>query len=275
MYSSVPLALLFTAFISSVRCTSTFSVPGGPGPAGDYSDNPVYKVGDQKVFQWDSDLENMDLLIWQEYPTATETESYYVRIVQNKRYTSQPWTVSLDGFSTLTRNGEDPVFYLALYQSGSNNWDATSHYFNISLPVTSTSSASAEATTTSSVTLQASPGPTNTVTSSDTSSSATATSDPEDDNTDPGLSTGAVAGIAVGSTLGGVFALAGVGFLLWRHFRKGGPRGQYTQGQQVPPPTEEYKPPELAGGEWNHVPQQPVYGQPGYAQGPGGLHEVP
>ncbi|KAF7543279.1 hypothetical protein G7Z17_g10872 [Cylindrodendrum hubeiense] len=273
MYSPALLGLSLAAFIPTVLSTSAFSQPPGPGPAGNYRDNPVYEVGEKIDMQWSSDLETMDLLLWQEYPNAGNGQNYYWRLLENSRSTSMIWTVSFDGFSTDVAEGESAIFYLALYESGTNNVDVTCHYFNVTLPeepTTTTSTISTEtiaSTNIGTMTAKVTPTP-DAASTTTTSSSSTATSTSDPKPSPDSLSTGAVAGIAVGSTLGGILALGGLGFLAWKYFlRKRDSGGQYAPGQQVPPEENKH---ELAGTNWIHPPQGV-----GRVQGPGGLYEAP
>jgi hypothetical protein len=85
MYSLGPLALAFAACLVGVRSTSSFSQPPGSGPAGNYRDNPEYDVGEKIDVQWTSDLERMDLWLWQEYPAAAEGSYYYYKLLSEWR----------------------------------------------------------------------------------------------------------------------------------------------------------------------------------------------
>lgn len=77
MYSLVPLAAIVGSFITGVRSTSQFSLPPASGPVGNYRDNPSYEVGDHLDVQWTSDLDSMDLTLWQEYPMANEDDGTF------------------------------------------------------------------------------------------------------------------------------------------------------------------------------------------------------
>lgn len=218
---------------------------------------------------------------------------------ENTRSTSLIWPVSFDAFSTELEDGEDAVFYFSVYKTGVDEIVSTSHYFNVTFEAadetpTSTASRGGE--------------PTSTL-FEETTSASTSTSGPtttaetisDDDDGDSGLSTGAVAGIAVGATLGGIAAIAAIGFFLWK-------RRRANKAAQAPaevaantpldpnqygghPHQEYYKPPESQGtpsmvqyapsqpsnqrselgdNPWNPPPQ----GGP-RAQDVGGLHEAP
>lgn len=155
--------------------------------------------------------------------------------------------------------------------NGSTAYDTSSHYFNVTLPKTTTTSASHTPTVSASDKGLANP-------TGNAESSETTSADSDGDKKDSGLSTGAVAGIAVGATIGGLAVLGAAGFFLWRHFRKtpGDASGQYNTASQQPPPVEEYYKPqpaptsELPATTWTHGqhPQTNV-------SGPGGLYEAP
>jgi hypothetical protein len=212
------------------------------------------------------------------------------------------WPVSFDAFSTDLKDGEDSVFYFSVYEHGIDQIVSTSHYFNVTFnkeEEQTTTTASARDPTSTSV--ESTPEPTTTTTTSSTSSGTAETI--SDDNDSKGLSTGAVAGISVGATLGGLALLGGIAFFAWRHYKgkKGtsqnpaevaantplAPHEYYkpeTHGSpgmgQYPPPSGQYTPSqpsqpsnersELGDNPWNAPPQ----GQH-RAQSVGGLHEAP
>ncbi|KAF4981264.1 hypothetical protein FZEAL_2890 [Fusarium zealandicum] len=257
----LPLLAALAAFPASVFCEdSVFIQPGGPGAAGDYRYGLTYEVGEIMEVQWDSDIEIMDIVVFQDYPkTETEGEAYYVNL-----------KVSMDGFTAA--KGEGTVFYMALYESGSTEWATTAHYFNVTnTSDNETVTTSAVSETTASMLSTNVPAPT-----SDAIESATSTAEADSaskSESEPGLSTGAVVGIAVGATIGGIVVLGAAGFFLWKHFRKGGSSQIYQAQPRSEIPNEplygEPKP-GLAGSP--HAGTQPVQH---YAQSPGGLHEAP
>lgn len=128
--------------------------------------------------------------------------------------------------------GQAAVFYLALYAPGVADMDASSHYFNVTIDSASTSSASATATTTKQA----------------ASSAAKAAETTEASDSSKGLSTGAVAGIAVGATAVGLVLLGALGFFLWKRLRTEDSGGKYTPGQQYPPS-------EMNNNNWIQTPQ--------------------
>lgn len=185
----------------------------------------------------------------------------------------------MDGFSTNVTAGEDVVMYWTIYKFGENRIVFSSHYFNVTLDGPETSTLS-EATATASLSSVAPEGATPTASATTTAdSSSTDSADSSTETTqaadaDEGLSTGAVAGIAVGATIGGMLLLAGLGFLIWKRTRKEKPSekppGEPSAHQHAELSTPEQKQHELAGNPHISSPG----GQP-YARGPGGLHEAP
>ncbi|KAK7408870.1 hypothetical protein QQX98_008931 [Neonectria punicea] len=255
MNSLTLLAVALVAFVAGVRADSSFVTPPNGGPAGNYQDNPSYDLGETINVEWQTNLSSIDIVIWQQYPTSPAS-SNMVYLIDHTTSTSKKWKVSLDGLLSNVTEGEQAILYLALYETGNTNFDATCHYFNVTIPASVTTSATtATSTSESTSTSQASRA-------SATSASATADSD---DGSSSGLGTGAVAGIAVGASLGGLLFLGGLAFLAWRHLRKMDSSGAYTQSQQSPPQEEAKH--ELAPGGWNHAPPP--------MQGPPGLYEAP
>lgn len=59
----------FTCVFAKTLTKSKFVHPPEIGNLFDYSENPTYKVGERVEFQWQSDLEYMDLNIYQGYPS--------------------------------------------------------------------------------------------------------------------------------------------------------------------------------------------------------------
>ncbi|KAJ0297592.1 hypothetical protein COL516b_010645 [Colletotrichum fioriniae] len=62
--------LFGVVFPACTRSENRFRRPPGPGPAGDFRDNPVYTLGDNIDLQWEMDLKNIDLIVWQQQPTG-------------------------------------------------------------------------------------------------------------------------------------------------------------------------------------------------------------
>ncbi|KAF5520625.1 hypothetical protein CGCA056_v007926 [Colletotrichum aenigma] len=195
------IGLLFSlTFASFAIAEDVFRRPPGPGPTNDYIDNPIYTLGEKVTFVWESDPLN-DIWIWNNKADSTTGDRSSARILQN--YSSLDYTceVSYDGFPD-DADLSLPVFYLALYSSGSGAITATSHYFNI--PEASTTTA-----TTSSPT-----------SSSQSQASATSSSPAATETYSQSLGTGAVAGIAVGASLGTILVVSVIGWFAWKALRK-------------------------------------------------------
>ncbi|KAF3803916.1 hypothetical protein GCG54_00008419 [Colletotrichum gloeosporioides] len=199
------IGLLFSLiFVSFAITEDVFRRPPGPGPTNDYSDNPIYTLGEKVRFVWESDPLN-DIWIWNNKADSTTGDRSSARILQNYSSLDYTWEVSYDGFPD-DADLSLPVFYLALYSSGSGAITATSHYFNITEASTTTAAASSP---TSSSQSQAS--------ATSSSPAATGTSSQQ---TSQSLGTGAVAGIAVGATLGTIAVVSVIGWFVWRALRK-------------------------------------------------------
>ncbi|OHE90553.1 hypothetical protein CORC01_14151 [Colletotrichum orchidophilum] len=226
---AVILLGVFFIFPACARSENRFRRPPGPGPAGDFRDNPVYTLGDNIDLQWETDLKNIDLILWQQQPPAN-MKGPYAKLAINSTIKSLVWTVGYAGFPPTLDPDMSPVYFLQLFKTGQTGSSATSHYFNITrTDRTSTSStrpsASLKTTLSSSTPALALGSATATSTSTPSVSTAAAAADDEDQ-----LSSSAVAGVAVGATLG---ALGLIGFLAWlirRHLKRRREMAVHTQG---------------------------------------------
>ncbi|KAH7136880.1 hypothetical protein B0J13DRAFT_81994 [Dactylonectria estremocensis] len=256
------VGVLLGALVAGVRSDASFVLPPSGGPAYNYQDNPTYKVGKTISVEWTSDLSSMDIVIWQQYPAGIG--SGFVRLVDHTTRLSIDWEVSLEGFNTTVDDGEQVILYMGMYETGDTNLAATSHYFNVTVPEDSTTtSATQSATSTGTGT-----GTSTSAASATTTGAETTSASAEPTSDDSGLSTGAIAGIGVGSAVVGIAALAGLGFFFWKRRQRAGTGGQYQQSHQSPPP-DEIKTHELASAGWNHAPPQRPH------TGPTGLYEAP
>ncbi|KAJ4312189.1 hypothetical protein N0V84_010055 [Fusarium piperis] len=274
MHSLLPFAVLLSSFTAKVLCDTKFTTPGSAG-SDSWRNNPGFDVGESMNVEWETDLEETNLLLWQDYPRAGGGTQFVFQYRENTTSTSYIWKIGFDVFSTDVKKGEDAVFHWTLYAAGgTTDAVANSQAFNVTVP-------NNEPSTTTGTQLQTrEASPTSATTSTDEP-----TSEPTEISMSDGssLSTGAVAGIAVGATIGGLVAFGSLGFLLWRRLRKGPSTGTTTaaveqekaQAQPQQPQagvTDYYKPPqapmELSGQSWSP-------GQSEYARGPGGLHEAP
>ncbi|EFY95532.1 hypothetical protein X797_008203 [Metarhizium robertsii] len=267
--------LFLCALAANAVCKTNFTQPPANGPNANYQDNPVYQQGQKIDVQWKSDLDTMDLFVFQQYPAAGKGVQFLKKLrgrsrchkpapfplstrpssrtnrtpwrhIEGTRSTSLIWTVSLDGLSRNVPRGENAILYFAVLRARSPDRDGTSHYFNVSVP--DAASTTAPATQTSDV-----------PTMSTTTSAATDVPASSGESS-PGLSRGGVAGVAVGSTVGGLLLLGGMGLLAWRKMRRGRPAEDAA--------VSDAKPPELAGPAIHEAPAEhrprstPVYEVP-------------
>ncbi|KAF6807960.1 hypothetical protein CMUS01_13996 [Colletotrichum musicola] len=213
-----PRSLLVVAALvlaQNVLALNRFFNPPANGLATDYTDNPVYVVGKEVTFSWETEYDQIDLVLWSDASDKLKIALYQkLRVNLASKYFA--WVVSFDGFP---KDSIDyGVFYLTFYPVGSGAQAAQSHYFNITKPaVTGSSSSSVSSTSATTATTSA------TSSASETASlAAIATSTPATDTTvqhdEGGLSAGAAAGIAVGATLGTALIVGAIGFLLWRRY---------------------------------------------------------
>lgn len=75
----VPAAILALS-ASPVRGDTSFLQPPAAGPFRNYRDNPLYEVGERIDVQWQSDLDFMDLILWQDYPGAGDGMSFFLKL---------------------------------------------------------------------------------------------------------------------------------------------------------------------------------------------------
>lgn len=140
----------------------------------------------------------------------------------------------MDFFSTNVSEGEQAVFYMALYEAGQDGFTTTSHYFNVSIPEDDSDKPTSTGPATNPTVDPTGEDP-KTITVEPTStggSDSDGGSSNSDDDSD--LSTGAVAGIAVGATLGGIALVGALGFFLWR--RRRASKAAVTGGNYAPTP---------------------------------------
>ncbi|KJK87876.1 hypothetical protein H633G_08296 [Metarhizium anisopliae BRIP 53284] len=239
--------LFLCALAANAVCKTNFTQPPANGPNANYQDNPVYQQGQKIDVQWKSDLDTMDLFVFQQYPAAGKGVQFLKKLREGTRSTSLIWTVSLDGLSRNVPRGENAILYFAVLRARSPDRDGGSHYFNVSVP--DAASTTAPATQTSDV-----------PTMSTTTPAATDVPASSGESSSPGLSRGGVAGVAVGSTVGGLLLLGGMGLLAWRKMRRGRPAEEAA--------VSDAKPPELAGPAIHEAPAEhhsrstPVYEAP-------------
>ncbi|KAF9761869.1 hypothetical protein IL306_003647 [Fusarium sp. DS 682] len=174
-------------------------------------------------------------------------------------------------------NDEDCVYWFALYEYDSDLRLAQTQYFNVTYPkrddtktITKVQTAPLTQTTHSLQSETSTTQPISTSISTDRPSPEETNSDASLDSKS-GMSKGEIAGAAVGGTLGGLLLLGVVGWLVWRRLA----RSKMDMGVSV---VSQHQLPQLYGSE----PKAELPGDtkvqeysPGYARGPGGIHEAP
>ncbi|KAI1070523.1 hypothetical protein LB507_006779 [Fusarium sp. FIESC RH6] len=191
---------------------TVFALFINPPPRQSDIDNPQYELGDEIKIRWSTNAEFTDLTLWQ-----SGTGKMYM-LQSNSRSQDYTWIVSYQGIDPAETNS----FSLYLFEHGETGPLFSSHRFNITDPNASTTSASETTTTSpSSTETETSSQTTAETTSEPASSSSTAADEPTsssagiENTTSSGPSSGAIAGIVVGSIVV-VLGIAVVGFMLWR-----------------------------------------------------------
>ncbi|KAF9877560.1 hypothetical protein CkaCkLH20_04695 [Colletotrichum karsti] len=230
------------AFIHHAAAVNQFHRPAADGPTGDYSENPAYEVGKDITFLWDTDFDQIDLVVWSDASDKLKT-SLYKRLTTNLSSRAFTWKPSFDGFPVEAQTLG--VFYLTFYQAGTVKQAAQSHYFNITQSAVAAASASttSTATTASASPASATPSENPSSTTTDSPSDATSTdaaarqtSSSSGGDSGIGLSAGMVAGIAVGVAVATMLIVGAAGFMAWRkHNKKQGPGdgGDASRGDVV------------------------------------------
>ncbi|KAF7556400.1 hypothetical protein G7Z17_g1457 [Cylindrodendrum hubeiense] len=242
MDSFLRLALLLL-LSANAHGETRFLRPPDSGPTRDYRDNPIYEIGQKLDIQWEMDYENASIIVQQEDAYNNLPGDKWADIITNAEAvpdrTNFTWTVSLNNFSDGFDKTLSNVYYLRLFDISGKVGGIDSHYFNItssdssntedaaptrSADDSSNQSAESSATTSAESSTTASAASTKTPSSSsggqsDKSASSTASSD-SNGNDDKSPSKGALVGIAVAATVGGLGLLAGIGFFIRKHLRK-------------------------------------------------------
>ena len=256
------LALL--GFVSLVWAQATVVKPGRGGATYVYDNNPRYRQGSTIEFQWTSRINHIQLVLWQEWPVVQKGNNYYKTLIGeqtnldcsvNITYDYNKANSSADDGGTLTEydwtaspinangleNGEDAVLYFDIMNAtdSSHRRIDSSSYFNVTYSGGTKSSSSSSSPSPS-------PSPSGTTRTFESEETATTASDTtvlstptgthaSKSDSDDGLSTGAVAGIAVGATLGGILVLGGLGFWLGRAFARRSRPDEKSDFQSSPP----------------------------------------
>ncbi|KAK9775952.1 hypothetical protein SCAR479_07477 [Seiridium cardinale] len=209
-------AAVVAAIIAQVWADASngFDNPPANGEAGDYSDDPVYYVGNQVEIKWHMNFTDALLKLVQTPSDHESTSSYIIASPTNK--TSYEWTVSyLDLDETYT------AFYLSVYRAGASDASFISHYVNI-LPARSTSStySSASSSQGSPTTFLTSEQSSTAITSSRGTTSVSAASTPSSvaPTENPQAMSGAnTVGISIGSTMGTLLSQSFLRGIMFAH----------------------------------------------------------
>ncbi|KAG7055282.1 hypothetical protein JMJ77_0007745 [Colletotrichum scovillei] len=206
------LLFLLSSLFWNCTGSAVFYTPPAPGPQYDFRNNPQYALGEIIDIQWSTDDRFIDLFLVQ---TSPNLETLAALIMDRYVPVTFKWRVSFDGFPSSHDPDLSNVYYLHLQAAGQNGTGVTCHYFNITRSDASSVSPSALSSASPTAALSSSTLPSS-VGSPTTTSSALSTPELGRD----GLSTGAVAGIAVGATFVGTLVVVGLAaFLFWRRWR--------------------------------------------------------
>ncbi|KAJ4127037.1 hypothetical protein NW768_008658 [Fusarium equiseti] len=183
-----------------------------PPPRESDIDNPQYELGQEIKIRWSTNADFTDLTLWQ-----SGTGKMYT-LQSNSKSQDYTWIVSYQGIDPAETNS----FSLYLFEHGQTGPLFSSHRFNITDPKALTTSASETTTTSPSQTeTEVSSQVTAETTSESASSSSTVVDGPSSSSAgiesikSSGPSSGAIAGVVVGSIVV-VLGIAVVGFMLWR-----------------------------------------------------------
>lgn len=152
--------------------------------------------------------------------------------------TTYDWVVKVIN-PTLLKDGEDAVLYFDIMDANDTTKRRidSSSYFNVTRAaqpkVSSSLTSSVASTKTTALSQGTATSPDAVASPTDTSSSSSSSSTASDSG-DDGLSKGAIAGIAVGATLGGILLLGGLGFLLGKKFARRNKSKEGDSGVQSP-----------------------------------------
>ncbi|KAI8244019.1 hypothetical protein K4K57_004922 [Colletotrichum sp. SAR 10_99] len=68
-----PFLCVALAFAQNALAVNQFRRPAADGPTGDYSENPAYEVGKDITFLWDTDFDQIDLVVWSDASDKLKT----------------------------------------------------------------------------------------------------------------------------------------------------------------------------------------------------------
>lgn len=79
MLAILPLTVLLGSFIARAAADTSFITPGGSGSTG-WKNNPSYEVDESMNVEWTTDLEETNLLLWQDYPSAGGGTQFFLQL---------------------------------------------------------------------------------------------------------------------------------------------------------------------------------------------------
>ncbi|RFN47815.1 hypothetical protein FIE12Z_7943 [Fusarium flagelliforme] len=214
MYIRVKLVLILSLFTSWSLCFTEFVQPPerdtDERTDQDVSKNKRYADGDTIPIIWDTNVEDVDLYIWQVIGAGRSTKSL---MKSSGRSNDGSWKAQYD-ISNATENKEDCIYWFSINVSKSDGILAESQFVNVSAPKAEETKAITTSMVLITVIREA------TVTATYASPSEEASSISESSPT-PGLSRGGIAGVAVGGTIGGILILGSIGWMIWRRRARG------------------------------------------------------
>ncbi|KAL5361109.1 hypothetical protein BJX96DRAFT_151421 [Aspergillus floccosus] len=191
-----------------------FYNPPTGGKIHDYSENPVYDLGQTVQMRWATSLDYFSIMLWQ------NDNSEYEWIQTNLTgVTSYDWIVSTQ------RNLDDGNVFFFQIRDATDIYNPSrlfaSHYFNITKKNSDSSLTTSASTTTQLPSVSVTPTIPLTTSAITTTSPAAVSSDPAADlsSTSSGLSPQTKVGIGVGVGLGCTFVVA-LSLIIWYFYRR-------------------------------------------------------
>lgn len=255
----LPITLALWARV--IHAQIYFVNPPRFGTEGDFSENVVYRVGENLHVQWSEAPENTGISVLLYQLNATLDGAYMLPgqylfrtnfplvagiMLRDRRpstnasmadtsvsenvvnTTSYDWTVAVSENLPATLS-ESNLFYLSIFQEGKTSSDSNSHYFNITDKSTSTSSSttttSASTAVTSSTEMASSVVPVTTTSASTTSEPTAAQAS---SSSDTGMSTGSKIGIGVGIPAAAIIGI-GLGWFFFGRRRRQAAKGSGSE----------------------------------------------
>nr|XP_036580965.1 uncharacterized protein CTRU02_08930 [Colletotrichum truncatum]KAF6789138.1 hypothetical protein CTRU02_08930 [Colletotrichum truncatum] len=128
---SISFFSVILAFAQNALAANQFITPPPMETNEDLRQNPKYIIGNEVVFRWDTDYEQVNLYLWYSDPNRSSTSNQLLRANVSSRTFS--WTPNLDGFPALSSSANN-VFSLYFHDSkyiSGNQTHTFSHQFNV------------------------------------------------------------------------------------------------------------------------------------------------